>query len=155
LRIVRAVTRALMLLFALLALFPAVVLAFTPPDPNGPGHHFGEYIHNPHLQGLQPSPGPGGGGGGSTGSSGVGNAFGATNSGTTVNHTDLPAFQFQANGLGLPALTAGSLVGKDAVWVVILLASFITANVVFLVIYLSRAGNYLYRVALRLVPATA
>src|SRR5690348_17005752 len=144
--VARVVARnALLLVFLVLALFPVTVLAFNPPDPNSPGHHFGEFLHNKHLQTSQPSPAPGGnnnsGGGG-----GIQNSFGGLTSGTGGPGTyTLPAFHFQPSGLALPALTAASSVGKDAWWVVVLLAAFIAADVVLAVLYLSRGGNYAVR----------
>jgi hypothetical protein len=141
--------------FVFLALAPATVLAFTPPDPNSPGHHYGEYIHNPHMTSGQPAPGPGGGsnGGGGNGSQ---NAFGSARSGSAgANTGGLPAFQFQASPLSLPQLTAGVNLGQDAWLVVVILASLLAANVVLAVLYVARGGNYIYRRALRpvLVPA--
>ena len=151
-RIARLVARdAVILLFLFLALSPATVLAFNPPDPNSPGHHTGEYLHNKHLQTSQPTPAPGGGGGG-----GIQNSFGVLKSGGAGPSTlALPAFQFQPNGLVLPPLAAGSNVGKDSLWTVVLLASLIAANIVLAVIYVSRGANYVARRALRFVPATA
>lgn len=145
--VARLVARdAVILLFVLLALSPATVLAFNPPDPNSPGHHHGEYLHNKHLQAP---PLPGGGGG-------IQNTFGALKSGSAGPGAEaLPAFHFQPNGLSVPALTAGGNIGKDAWWVVVLLAAFIAANVVLAVLYVSRSGNQVVRRVLRLLPATA
>jgi hypothetical protein len=147
LTVARLVTRdAVILLFVFLALSPATVLAFNPPDPNSPGHHHGEYLHNKHLQAP---PLPGGGGG-------IQNAFGVLKSGGAGPPTQaLPAFHFTPNGLSVPALTAGRNAGKDAWWVVVLLAAFLAANVVLAVLYVSRGGNYVVRRVLRLLPATA
>jgi hypothetical protein len=149
LTVARLVARdAVILLFVFLALSPATALAFNPPDPNSPGHHYGEYLHNRHLQTLQP-PLPGGGGG-------IHDAVGVLKSGAAGPGAEaLPAFHFQPNGLSVPALTAGGNVGKDAWWVVILLAAFIAANVVLAVLYVSRGGNHVVRRALRLLPVTA
>jgi len=155
LRIARFVARhAVLLLLVFLAVAPATVLAFNPPDPNGPGHHYGEYLHNKHLQTSQPPPAPGGGNN-NGGGGGIQNAFGPLKSGAAgPNLEALPAFHFQPNGLAVPALTAGSNAGQDAWWVVILLASFIAANVVLAVLYGSRGANYVARRVLRLVPET-
>ena len=155
-RIARVVARdAVILLFVFLTLSPATVLAFNPPDPNSPGHHYGEYLHNRHLQTSQPPPAPGGGntnGGGG----GVQNAFGGLKSGAAGPSSDaLPAFHFQRIGLVVPQLTAESKAGLDAWWVVVLLAAFIAANVVLGVLYASRGGNYVVRRVLRPLPATA
>ncbi len=140
---------ALLLPFAFVALSPATALAFNPPDPNSAGHHYGEYLHNKHLQSSQPTPAPGNGGG-------IQNSLGALKSGTTEPSADsLPAFHFQPEGLVVPALTARSNVGKDAWWVVVLLAAFLAANVVLAVLYVSRGANYAVRRALRPMPATA
>lgn len=154
-RVARAVARhAVLLVFVFLALSPGVVLAFTPPDPNSPGHHYGEYLHNKHLLSSQPAPAPGGGGG--NGGGGIQNAFGGLKSGTeTQSAVALPGFHFQPIGLVVPFLSSASSVGADAWWVVVLLASIIAANVVLAVIYVSRGGNYVVRRALRLVPSTA
>jgi len=153
--VARVVARnALLLLFFVLALFPATVLAFNPPDPNSPGHHFGEYLHNKHLQNSPPSPTPGGNNNG--GGGGIQNSFGGLTSGTGGPGTyTLPAFHFQRNGLALPALTAAASAGKDAWWVVVLLAAFIAANVVLAVLYVSRGGNFIVRRVLRALPANA
>ena len=154
--VARVVARVeVLLLFVFLALLPATVLAFNPPDPNSPGHHYGEYLHNKHLQTTAP---PGGGNNGNNGGGGgIQNSFGGLKSGTQGQNEGgaLPTFQFQPIGLGVPALLAASNVGKDAWWVVILLASFIAANVVLAVIYGSRGGNYVVRRVLRFIPATA
>jgi len=149
LRIARLVARdGVILLFVFLALSPATVLAFNPPDPNSPGHHYGEYLHNRHLQTSQPPPAPSGGG--------VQNAFGGLKSGAAGPSSDaLPAFHFQRIGLVVPQLTAESKAGLDAWWVVVLLAAFIAANVVLGVLYASRGGNYVVRRVLRPLPATA
>jgi hypothetical protein len=154
LRVARFVARHVVLvLFVFLALTPASVLAFTPPDPNSPGHHFGEYLHNKHLQPSPTTPPPGGG---SNPGTVFQTAFGALKSGTTeANAGPLPSFHFQPIGLVVPALTAASNVGKDAWWVVVLLAAFIAANVVLAVFYASRAGNYVARRVLRPTPAIA
>ena len=151
--VARAVARVQLLsLVVFLALLPATVLAFNPPDPNSPGHHYGEYLHNKHLQTAQPP----GGGNNNGGGGGIQNSFGGLKSGAGgSNEAALPAFHFQPNGLVVPALNAGLSVGKDALWVVILLAALIAANVVLAVIYVSRGGNYLVRRVLRFVPATA
>lgn len=155
LKVARAVARrALFIPFVFLALAPASVLAFTPPDPNSPGHHFGELIHNPHLRSGQPAPGTGGGGGGS--GSGVQNSFGSARSGTAGPSTGgLPAFQLHPTPLSLPQLTGGANLGQDAWLVVIILASLLAANVVLAVLWVSRGGHFVYRRALRpvLVPA--
>ncbi len=153
-RIARVVARdAVILLFVFLALSPATVLAFNPPDPNSPGHHYGEYLHNRHLQTSQPPPAPGGG---NNNGSGVQNAFGVLKSGAAGPSSDaLPAFHFQPIGLVVPQRTAESKAGLDVWWVVVLLAAFITANVVLGVLYASRGGNYVVRRVLRLLPATA
>jgi hypothetical protein len=154
LRIAHVVARGeLFLLFAFLALLPSTVLSFNPPDPNSPGHHYGEYLHNKHLQNSQPPPAPGGGG---SNGGGIQNSFGGLKSGTGgQNEAALPAFHFQPVGLVVPQLTAWSNVSKDAWWVVILLAAFIAANVVLLVLYVSRGGNYVVRLVLRRLPPTA
>ena len=156
-RIARVVARhAFPVLFALLALSPATVLAFNPPDPNSPGHHYGEYLHNKHLLTSPPPPAPGGGGNNNGGGGGIRNAFGGLNPGTESQNTPaLPAFHFQPVGLVVPALSAASNVGKDAWWVVVLLAAFIAANVVLVVLYVSRGGNYVVRRVLRPLLATA
>lgn len=152
-KIARAVARrALLVPFALVALAPATVLAFTPPNPS-PGHHYGEYLHNKHLQTSQPTPAPGGG---SNDGSGIQNAFGTPKSGTPDPSGDpLPSFHFQRAGQVLPALSTSSNAAKDAWWVVVLLAAFIAANVVLAVIYVSRGGNYVVRRVLRIALATA
>ena len=154
-RIARVVARyAVILLFLFLALSPATVLAFNPPDPNSPGHHYGEYLHNGHLQTLQPPPAPGGGTNNNGGD--IQNAFGGLKSGAAVPSTEaLPAFHFQPIGLVVPQLTAASNAGLDAWWVVVLLAAFIAANVVLAVLYVSRGGNYVVRLVLRPLPASA
>jgi hypothetical protein len=140
---------AVLLVFLFLALTPASVLAFNPPDPNSPGKHTGEYLHNPHMQNSQ-TPAPGGG------STGVQNAFGAYKSGSASDtSTELPAFEFQPTGGALPPLTAGTNLGNDAWLVVIILAALIAANLVLGVLYLSRGGNFVYRRVLRPAPATA
>jgi hypothetical protein len=151
LRIARLVARdAVILLFLFLALSPVTVLAFNPPDPNSPGHHYGEYIHNRHLQTSQPPPGGGNNNGG-----GIQNAFGVLKSGSPgPSPQALPAFHFQHIGLVVPQLTAASSAGLDAWWVVVLLAAFIAANVVLAVLYVSRGGNYVVRLALRSLPAS-
>jgi hypothetical protein len=148
LRIARLVARhAVILLFLFLALSPATVLAFNPPDPNSPGHHYGEYIHNRHLQTSQPPPAPGGG---------IQNAFSVLKSGSAGPSSEaLPAFHFQPIGLVVPQLTAASSAGLDAWWVVVLLAALIAANVVLAVLYVSRGVNYVVRLALRPLPASA
>ncbi len=148
-RIARLVARdGVILLFVFLALSPATVLAFNPPDPNSPGHHYGEYLHNRHLQTSQPPPAPSGGG--------VQNAFGGLKSGAAGPSSDaLPAFHFQRIGLVVPQRTAESKAGLDVWWVVVLLAAFIAANVVLGVLYASRGGNYVVRRVLRPLPATA
>ena len=145
--VARVVARdAVILLFVFLALTPATVLAFNPPDPNSPGHHYGEYLHNKHLQAP---PLPGGGGG-------IQDTFGVLKSGAAGPGAEtLPAFHFQPNGLSVPALTADGNADKDAWWVVVLLASFIAANVVLAVLYVSRGGNHVVRRVLRLLPVTA
>lgn len=150
-RVARAVARhAVPFLFAFLALTPAAVLAFTAPDPNSPGHHYGEYLHNKHLLASQPTPAPGGGG------NGIQNALGTLESGAAgPNLQALLAFHFQPIGLALPPLSAATNIGKDAWWVVVLLAAFIAADVVLAVLYVSRGGNFVVRRALRLVPSTA
>lgn len=152
----RAVARrALFVPFVFLALAPASVLAFTPPDPNSPGNHYGEYLHNPHMRSGQPAPGPGGGNNGGAGN-GIQNAFGGARSGSPgANTGGLPAFQFQAPPVSLPQLTGGANLGQDAWLVVVILASVIAANVALGVVYVARGGNYVYRRALRpvLVPA--
>jgi len=154
LRIARVVARdAVILLFVFLALSPATVLAFNPPDPNSPGHHYGEYLHNRHLQTSQPPPAPGGG---NNNGRGVQNAFGVLKSGAAGPSSDaLPAFHFQPIGLVVPQLTAESKAGLDVWWVVVLLAAFIAANVVLGVLYASRGGNYVVRRVLRWLPPTA
>ena len=154
-RIARVVARdAVILLFVFLALSPATVFAFNPPDPNSPGHHYGEYLHNWHLQTSQPTPAPGGGNNNNGGS--VQNAFGVLKSGAAGPSSEgLPAFHFQPIGLVVPQLNAESKAGLDAWWVVLLLAAFIAANVVLAVLYVSRGGNYMVRLALRPLPATA
>lgn len=150
-RVARPVARrAVLFLFVFLAFSPATVLAFTPPDPNSPGNHYGEYLHNKHMQTSQPPPPPAPGGGG-----GIQNAFGVLKSGTSGNLATLPGFHFQPTGLVVPQLTAGSNVGKDAWWVVVLLAAFIAANVVLAVLYVSRGGNYVVRRVLRIAHTTA
>jgi len=156
LRIARVVARdAVILLFVFLALSPATVFAFNPPDPNSPGHHYGEYIHNKHLQTSQPPPAPGGGNNNGSGG-GIHNALGVLKSGAAgPSPAALPAFHFQHIGLVVPQLTAESKAGLDAWWVVVLLAAFIAANVVLGVLYVSRGGNYAVRRVLRSLPATA
>jgi len=156
LRVARLVARdAVILLFVLLALSPATVLAFNPPDPNSPGHHYGEYLHNKHLQTSQPPPAPGGGNN-NGGGGGIGNALGVVKSGAAGPSAEaLQAFHFQPIGLVVPLLTAESHAGLDAWWVVVLLATFIAANVVLAVLYVSRGGNYVVRRVLRSLPATA
>ena len=146
-RVARVCARhALLPLFVCLALAPTSVLAFNPPDPNNPGHHYGEYLHNKHLQSQKaPLPGPGRGG------TGVQNALVRT----AGNPVELPALQFEPSNLSLPALIAANSVGKDALLVVIVLAALIAANVVLGVIYLSRGWSYIFTRALRPVPATA
>ncbi len=155
-RIARVVARyAVILLFLFLALSPATVLAFNPPDPNSPGHHYGEYLHNWHLQTSQPQPAPAPGSGNNNGG-GIQNAFGVLKSGSAgPGPQALPAFHFQHIGLVVPQLTAASNAGLDAWWVVILLASFIAANVVLAVLYVSRGGNYVVRLVLRPLAASA
>jgi hypothetical protein len=157
LRIARVAARnAVVFLFALLAISPATALAFNPPDPNSPGHHYGEYLHNKHLRSSQPTPAPGGGNSNKGGGGGIQNSFGVLKSGAAgPSALTLPAFHFQPNGLALPALIAGSNAGKDAWWVVVLLASFIAANVVLVVLYGTRGGNYVVRRVLRPMLATA
>jgi hypothetical protein len=149
LKVARAVVRrALIVTFVFLALAPASVLAFSPPDPNRPGHHYGEYLHNPHLLSSAPTPGPGIGAN-KGGGTGIQNAFGMARSGSSgQNASILPPFQFQATPLSLPALTGGFNVGQDAWLVVIMLASLLAANVVLGVLYVARGGNYVYRHAL-------
>ena len=154
-RIARIVARdAVILLFLFLALSPVTVLAFNPPDPNSPGNHFGEYIHNKHVQTSQPAPAPGGGTNNNGG--GIQNAFGVLKSGSAGPSSEaLPAFHFQPIGLVVPQLTAASNAGLDAWWVVVLLAAFIAANVVLAVLYVSRGGNHVVRLVLRRLPASA
>jgi hypothetical protein len=156
LRIARVVARdAVILLFVFLALSPATVLAFNPPDPNSPGHHHGEYLHNRHLQTSQPLPG-GGSSNNNGGGDGIHNAFGVLKSGAAGPSPEaLPAFHIQRTGLVVPQLTAESKAGLDAWWVVVLLAAVIAANVVLAVVYVSRGGNYVVRRILRPLPATA
>lgn len=153
--VARLVARdAVILLFVFLALSPATVLAFNPPDPNSPGKHHGEYLHNRHLQTSQPAPPPGGGNN-NGGGGGIQNAFGVLKSGAAGPASQaLPAFHLQPNGLSVPVLNAGRNVGPDAWWVVVLLAAFIAVNVVLAVLYVSRGGNYVVRRVLRLLPAT-
>ncbi|HEV2216034.1 MAG TPA: hypothetical protein VGV88_00540 [Candidatus Dormibacteraeota bacterium] len=154
-RVARYVARhSVLFLFLFLALSPATVLAFNPPNPGGPGNHLGEYLHNPHLQGSQSQPPPGGGSTG--GGGGVTDALAIPQSGGEgPNLAALPAFRFQPQGFAIPALQSASSVGGDAWWVVVLLAAFLAANVVLAVLYVSRAGNFVYRRVLRLVPSTA
>ena len=123
------------------------MLAFNPPEPTSAGYHYGEYIHNRHLQTSQPPPAPGGG---------IQNAFGVLKSGAAGPIPEaLPAFHFQPIGLVVPQLTTASSAELDAWWVVVLLAAFIAANVVLAVLYVSRGGNYVVRLALRPLPASA
>jgi hypothetical protein len=156
LRIARLVARhAVILLLVFLALSPATVLAFNPPDPNSPGHHYGEYLHNWHLQTSQPAPAPAPGGGNNN-SGGIQNAFGVLKSGSAGPSPEaLPAFHFQHIGMVVPQLTAASNAELDAWWVVVLLAAFIAANVVLAVLYVSRGGNYVLRLVLRQLPISA
>lgn len=153
-KVARAVARrALFIPFVFLALAPATVLAFTPPDPNSPGHHYGELIHNPHLKSGQPTPGPGNNGGGGNG---IQNAFGSARFGSAGPNTGgLPAFQFQPTPLSLPQLTGGANLGQDALLVVIILASFLAANVALGVLYVARGSHHVYRRVLRPVPVPA
>lgn len=150
-RVARAVARhALVLVFLVLALTPTTAFAFTPPDPNNPGHHYGEYLHNPHLQSTPAAtvPGSGGNGGG-----GIQDSFaGPVNAASTLM---LPALQFQPTSLDLPALNAADNIGKDLWWVAVILAAVIAPNVVLGVLWLARAGNFVLRRGLRPVPATA
>ena len=152
LKVARAVARrALFIPFVFLALAPATVLAFTPPDPNSPGHHYGELIHNPHLKSGQPASGSGGGGGGV-----FHTAFGSARSGSAVLNTGgLPAFEFHPTPLALPQLTGGANLGQDAWLVVIILASFLAANVALGVLYVARGSHYVYRRVLQPVPVPA
>jgi hypothetical protein len=155
LRAARLVARhAVLLLFVVLALIPASALAFTPPDPNNPGNHFGEWLHNPHLQQQAPSPTPGGGGGNG---GGIQDSFGGQGSsaGVAPNLSGVPSFQFRPAGLGIPALGSALGLGKDSWWVAVLLAALVAANVALGVVWLARGANYVLRRGLRLVPATA
>ena len=152
-RVARAAARhAVLLVFVVLALTPTAAFAFTPPDPNKPGHHYGEYLHNPHLQStpVVPVPVPGSGG---KGGQGIQNAFAGPIS--AANTPELPTLQFQPTSLNLPALIAANSVGKDLWWVAVILAALIAANVVLGVLWLARGGNFVLRRSLRLVPATA
>lgn len=153
LKVARAVARRVLFsavaFLVLLTLAPAPVLAFTPPDPNSPGHHYGEYIHNRHMQSGQPAPGPGGGGGANGGQTVFGNGRAGTAGATTGG---LPAFEFHPTSLSLPQLTGGVNLGQDAWLVVIILASLVAANVALFVIYVSRGGHYVFRRALPPIP---
>ena len=151
-RVARVVARhAVLLLFVVLAIAPATALAFTPPDPNNPGNHYGEYLHNPHLQ--QQAPTPGGGGGGN----GIQNSFGSLGLSTAVQPSaeSTPAFQFQPRGLAFPELTSALSLGRDAWWVAIILAAIVATNVALGVLWLARATNFLLQRSKRLVLATA
>ena len=145
---------AVVLALVFVALTPTSVLAFTPPAPGNPGNHFGELLHNPHMQ---QTPGGGGNNGGGSGSTGVVNAFSnGTNGGETTPALSIPAFDLQpANDGGFSALTAAFNLGQDSVLVVVILAALIAANVVLGVLYAARGGNFLVRRVLRPVPATA
>lgn len=146
------VRHSILLLFLFLALIPTSAQAFNPPDPNSPGNHTGEYLHNPHMQNSQT---PGGGGNSGTPGSGVQNAFGSFKTGSgSLPSTSPPSFEFQPSGATLPALTAGSSLGQDAWLVVVILAALIAANVVLGVLYASRGGNFLVRRVLRPAPVT-
>lgn len=153
-RAARSVARhSVLFLFLFVALSPATVLAFSPPNPGGPGNHLGEYLHNPHLQASQPAPPPGGGSNG--GGGGVTEALAIPQSGGEgPNLAALHAFRFQPRGFAIPALHSASSAGGDAWWVVALLAAFLAANVVLAVLYVSRGGNFIYMRVLRLVTAT-
>jgi len=157
LRVARLVARdAVILLFVFLALSPATVLAFNPPDPNSPGHHYGEYLHNKHAQTSQPPPAPGGGNNSNGGGGGIRNAFGVLKSGAAGPSPEaLPAFHFQPVGRVVPQLAAESKAGLDAWWVDVILAAFIAANVALALLYVSRGGHYVVRVVLRPQPPTA
>ena len=156
-KVARAVARrALFAALLFLVLAPAPVLAFTPPDPNSPGHHYGELIHNPHMRSGQPAPGPGGGGSNNGGGNGFQNAFGSGRFGSAgPNTSGFPAFQFHQTPLALPQLTGGVNLGQDAWLVVIILALLVAANVVLAVLYVARGCHYVYRRALRPVPVPA
>lgn len=125
------------------------MFAFTPPDPNSPGHHFGEYLHNPHLQSTPTVPVAGGGG---NGGGGIQDSFAPVSS---TSMPALPTLQFQPAGLNLPALTAANIVGKDLWWVAVILAAVIATVVVQGVLWIARGGNFVLRRGLRLVPVTA
>ena len=144
---------SIFLLFLFLALTPTSAFAFSPPDPNNPGKHTGEYLHNPHMLTSQ-APTPGGANGSANG--GLGNSSGVNKNGSSsVQSSALPDFQFQMAGAALPQLTAGSNLGQDAWLVVIILAALIAANIAVGVIYVSRGGHYLIRRGLRPAPAAA
>ena len=149
--------RAVVLALVFVALTPTSVLAFTPPAPGNPGNHFGELLHNPHMQPPPPASG-GKGGGNNNGSTGISNALpaGGNAGGATSPTIDLPALQVNpASGGGYEALTAASGFGQDSVLVVIILAALVAANVALAVIYVVRGGNFLIRRVLSPVPATA
>src|SRR5258706_6898150 len=135
LRIARVVARdAVILLFVFLALSPATVFAFNPPDPNSPGHHYGEYLHNWHLQTSQPTPAPGGGNNNNGG--GVQNAFSVLDSRAAGPSSErLPSFLFHPISLVVSQLNTESKSGLGAWWGVLPTATFIAPK-------LSHANHY-------------
>lgn len=150
-RAARVVARhAVLVLFVVLAIAPVTALAFTPPNPNNPGNHYGEYLHNPHLQ--QPASTPAGGGGG-----GIRNSFNGLGAATEAPSSvgAAQAFQFRPRGLSFPELTSALTLGKDAWWVAIILAAVVATNVALGVLWLARATNFLLQRSKRLVLATA
>lgn len=158
-RIARVLARhAVALALVLVALAPTSVLAFTPPAPGNPGHHYGELIHNPHMQ---PSPGGGGGnngGGANNGSSGISNSLwiggSASDQGPSI---DTPGVELSPTTGGGFDTVAAVVVdsGQNSALVVIILAALIAANVSFAVVYVARGGNFLMRRVLSPVPAAA